>query len=318
MGWSTGIVVAWIAAEVWCAQQPRIALRELSIVKNAQFTLGEVATFAEVDTQMQAQLAQVVLGASPLPGLERTITLEQVATRLRQHGFRPEMFDIVAPQKKIVVRREAHRFRAQRAVEAAVQKLRAAEALPDNAQAVCDTPLRDLLLPSDNMQVTTGEPRALGAGLYLVPVQVACEGISPVALNVRLRVSQSREVLVARRTIRTGEAIDTESVAIQRLVTDTDDQELLTDPAEVAGKIARRPIAAGQPLRRSAIDEPAVIRRGQNVKLQLKLDGAVVETSAVALQDGKAGARIRVQVTDTRKTLLATVADAETVTVEMR
>ncbi|GBC97445.1 hypothetical protein HRbin16_03268 [bacterium HR16] len=309
-------IMAVMAACAWCAPQPRIELRDLSIVKNAQFTLGDVATFTGVDAQTQARLAGIVLGTSPLPGLERVVTSEQVATRLRQHGFRPEAFDIVAPQK-IVVRRAIHLFRAQRAVEVAIQKLREATSLPDDAQVVCDTPLRDLSLPTDDVQVTAGEPRALGTNLYVVPVQIACEGTPPVAISVRLRVSQWREVLVARRAIRTGEAIDADAVEIQRIAIDTDSPDLLTDPAEVIGKIARRPFTAGQPLKRSAVDEPAIVRRGQNVKLLVRLDGAVVETGAVALQDGKAGARIRVQVADTRKTVLATVTDAETVTVDV-
>lgn len=309
-------IAAWVATSAWCTPQPRIELRDLSIVKNAQVTLGDVATFTGVDAQTQARLADIVLGTSPLPGLERVMTSEQIATRLRQHGFRPEVFDIVAPQK-IVVRRESYLFRAQQAVEAAIQKLREATSLPNEAQIACDTPPRDLSLPNDEVQVTAGEPRVLGAGLCLVPVKIACAGTAPVTLNVRLRVSQWREVLVAKRAIRTGEAIDADAVAVQRIAIDTDSPDLLTDPAEVISKIARRPFTAGQPLKRSAVDEPAVVRRGQNVKLLVQLDGAVIETNAVALQDGKAGARIRVQVADTRKTVLATVTDAETVTVDV-
>ncbi|MCS6831511.1 MAG: flagellar basal body P-ring formation chaperone FlgA [bacterium] len=311
------IMVFVLATGGWCAQQPRIELRDLSIVRSARFTLGEVATIAGADAHTQARLAAVVLGTSPLPGAERTITLEQVATRMRQHGFRPESFDIIAPTK-IVVRREVHLFRAQRAIEAAIGKLREAACLSDDAQAVCDTPPRDLPLPGDKVDLVAGEPRALGAGLYVVPVQIACDGTSPVTLNVRLRVSRWREALVARRTIRTGEAIEADAVVVQRIASNTEETDLLTDASEAIGKIARRPIAAGQPLKRSAIDDPAVVRRGQNVKLLVRLDGAVIETGAIALQDGKAGARIRVQVSDTRKTLLATVLDGETVTVDVR
>lgn len=309
-------IILALATGAWCVQQPRIELRDFSVVKNAQFTLGEIATFTGADAQMQARLAAVVLGTSPLPGLERTIAPEQILTRLRQHGLRPEAFEMVTPAK-IVVRREAHLFRAQQAVEAAVQKLREVMQIGEDAQAVCDAPLRDLLLPNSNVQVSAGEPRALGTGLYLVPVQVTCDGTPPITLNVRLRVSRWREVLVARRAICTGEVIDNDKVTIQRLVLETEDTDLITDPVEALGKVARRPVAMGQPVKRSAIDEPAVIRRGQNVKLLVQLNGAVIETDAVALQDGKAGARIRVQVTDTRKTLLATVADAETVTVDV-
>jgi|GEM_PF-1038472 flagella basal body P-ring formation protein FlgA len=310
------IIIAALAAGAWGSQQARIEVRELSVVQNAQFTLGEVATFRGVDAQMQVRLAGVVLGTSPLPGLERAISIEQIVTRLRQHGIRPEALEIVAPTK-IIVRREAHLVRAQHAIDAAIQKLRETVSLPDDAQAVCDVPVRDLSLPSGDVQVSAGEPRSLGAGLYVVPVQLHSAGASPVTLNVRLRVSRWREVLVAQRTIRAGEAIDGDMVAVQRMVVAQDDPDLVSDPAAVTGKIARLRVAAGQPLKRSAVEEPAVIRRGQNVKLLVRLTGAVVETGAVALQDGKVSGRIRVQVTDTRKTLWATVLDAETVTVDM-
>jgi len=311
------IIIAVLAAGAWGVQQPRIEVREVSTVKKAQFTLGDVATFRGVDAQMEARLAGVVLGTSPLPGLERAITTEQIVTRLRQHRIRPEAVEIVAPTR-IVVRREAHLFPGQQAIDAAIQKLRETASLPDDVQAICDAPVRDLSLPAGDVRVCAGEPRSLGTGLYLVPVQVACSGSPPVTLNVRLRVNRCREVLVAQRTIRAGEAIESDMVAIQRIAVATDDPDLLSDPAEVAGKIARYRVAAGQPLKRSAVEEPVVIHRGQNVKLLVRLAGAVVETSAVALQDGKASARIRVQVTDTRKTLLATVLDAETVTVDMQ
>jgi flagella basal body P-ring formation protein FlgA len=310
------ILILVQAAGAWGFQQPRIVVREQSAVKNVQFTLGEVAIFSGVDAHMQAKLSGVVLGTSPLPGLERTLTPEQIVTRLRQHGLRPEAFEMITPAK-IVVRREAHLFRAQQAVEVAAQKVREGMPPGEEARIVCDSPLRDLSLPNSNVQVLAGEPRVLGAGLYLVPVQVRCEEIPPITLPVRLRVSRWREVLVARRAIHTGEVIDNDMVAVQRLALDTEDADLMTDPAEALGKVARRPVAIGQPVKRSAIDDPAVIRRGQNVKLLVLLRGAVIETTAIALQDGKAGARIRVQVVDTRKTLLATVVDAETATVDI-
>lgn len=310
-------IIAWMAVSAWSAQPPRVHLRESSTVTGAQFTLGEVADFEGVDAQTASRLKTVVLGTSPLPGLERTVTREQVLTRLRQHGFQPEAFEIVAPTR-IVVRREAHVLQTERVVEVAEQKLRQSASLPDNAQVESDAPPRALSLPNSKVQMTAGEPRALGAGLFMVPVQIACEGAVPTTLNVRLRVKVWREAVVATRAIRTGEAIDPDAVMLQQVAISEDSNDLTTDPSEVVGKIARRPIAAGQPIRRAVLDEPAIIRRGQNVKLLVHLDGAVIEAGAIAQQDGKAGDRIRVQVTDTRKTLLATVVDAQTVTLDAR
>lgn len=312
MKWLLLTIFVGMTAGAWCAQQPCIRLREQSIVTNAQFTLGDVADFVGVDTQTETRLKTVVLGSSPLPGLERVLTREQVLIRLRQHGFQSEAFEIVMPARA-VVRREAHSLPPQQIAEVAIEKLRQSVGLPEDAQVECDPAPRALSLPHSRVQITAGEPRALGAGLYTVPVQVVCEGAAPVTLNVRLRTKFLREAVVATRAIHTGEAIDPDAIALQTVAVLDESDDLITDPSEVAGKIAKRPIAAGQPIRRISIDEPAAIRRGQNVKLLVKLDGAVIETGAVAQQDGKVGAKVRVQVLDTRKTLLATVVDAQTV-----
>lgn len=310
-------IIAWVTASVRCAPQPRIHLRELSTVNGAQFTLGEVADFEGVDAQTASRLRAVVLGTSPLPGLERSLTREQVIIRLRQHGFQPEAFEIVLPAR-IIVRREAHILQADRLVDVAVQKLRQSAGLSDNVQVECDVPPRILPLPHSDAQITPGEPRALGASLYLVPLTVTCAGTAPVTLNVRLRVKRWCEAVVATQAIRAGEAIDPSAVTVQRVAVSDDGDDLVSDISEVVGRIARRPIAVGQPIRRTSIDEPAVIRRGQDVKLLVKLNGAEIEAGAIAQQDGKVGDRIRVQVVDTRKTLLATVVDAQTVTLDVR
>ncbi|MDW8289313.1 MAG: flagellar basal body P-ring formation chaperone FlgA [Armatimonadota bacterium] len=302
-------VVAW-------ADPPRIEVRERTSVQAAHFTLGEIATFSGVDTQTRERLGAVVLGASPLPGLERLVTREQIITRLRQHGFRPEEFNLVTPSR-IVIHREATLLQAQQVVKAAIARLREVLRLPEEAQVECDVPPRDLPLPKGEAQIGAGEPRSLGGGLYTVPVQVTSSEGAPVTLNVRLRVAYLREVLVAQRAIRAGEMIDDSALTVQRTTTRDSSGDWLTDPAEAVGKIARQTIPAGSPLKRSAIDEPALIRRGQPVKLLVPLGGAVIEAGAVAQQDGKGGARIRVQVTDTRKTLLATVIDAQTVRLDV-
>lgn len=310
-------IIIGIAASAWCVQQPRIRLRELSTVNSVQFTLGDVATFEGVDAQMASRLKAVTLGTSPLPGLERTITREQVLIRLRQHGFQAETFEIVVPAR-ITIQRTSHVLQADRVVEVAAQKLRQSASLPENAQVECDASPRALSLPHREAQITAGEPRALGAGLYMVPVLVACQETAPVTLNVRLRVKLWRDAVVATRAIRTGEAIDPSVVAVRQVAVSDDRDDFVTDISEVAGKIARRPISPGQPIWRTAVDEPTVIRRGQNVKLLVQLDGATIEAGAIAQQDGKAGDRIRVQVVDTRKTLLARVVDAQTVTLDAR
>lgn len=301
---------------VWAAPAPRIQVRERSTVQGAQFTLGDVATFSGVDASTEARLRAVVLGSSPLPGLERSLTREQILTRLRQHGFQPEAFTLLTPASMAVCR-EKKTLPAQQVVEAAVAALRSTLKLADDSQVECPTPPQDVSLPQGEAQLTAGEPRALGSGWYTVPIYLSTGRGARSTLNIRLRVGFWREVVVTQRSLRPGDVVDETAIATERLLVYDEGGDFLTAAEEACGKVVRQTIPARQPLRRSALEEPALIRRGQQVKLLVQMDGAVIEASAVAQQDGKAGARIRVQVVDTRKTLTATVIGAQTVQVSL-
>jgi len=296
----------------WATPAPRIEVRERSAVQAAQFTLGDIATISGVDASTEARLRAVVLGSSPLPGLERPLTREQILIRLRQHGFQPEAFTLVTPARMVICR-EKKTLQGQQLVEAAVAALRNALNLPDDAQVECPTPPQDVSLPQGEAQLTAGEPRALGGGWYAVPIYLSTGRGARSTLNMRLRVGFWREVVVTQRSLRPGDVVDDTAVATERFLVYDEGGDFLTAAEEVCGKVVRQTIPARQPLRRSALEEPALIRRGQQVKLLVQMDGAVIEASALALQDGKAGALIRVQVVDTRKTLTATVVDSQTV-----
>lgn len=293
----------------------RIEVNETSVVNQTQFTLGEIARFSGMDANTQQQLAKIVIGSSPLPGLERVVTREQVITRLRQYGFHPEMFEINMP-KRATVRREAYSLNVQRVVETAIHQLRQTLSLPEEAEVTCDTPPRDIPLPKQEPVLVAAPPRALGEGLYLVPVEVQCEGAPASTLSVRLRVRWNRAVVVALRALKAGEIVSPEAVTVQVVSLARDDARVATAPQQVIGKTLTRPLRAGQPVPTDALENPPLIRRGQLVKIQLRLPGATIETTATALQEGGTGARIRVQVTDTRKIVTATVLDAETVSLE--
>lgn len=305
-------ILLTVMTVAWADPTPRIEVRERSTVQGAQFTLGEVATISGADAPTAERLRAVVLGSSPLPGLERPLTREQILIRLRQHGFQPEAFTLVTPARMVICR-EKKTLQGQQLVEAVVATLRNALNLPDDAQVECPTPPHDVSLPQGEVRLTAGEPRVLGGGWYSVPLYVSTGRGALATLNVRLRVGFWREVVVTQRSLRPGEVVDDTAVATGRFLVYDEGGDFLTTAEEACGKVVRQTIPARQPLRRSALEEPALIRRGQQVKLLVQMDGAVIEASALALQDGKAGARIRVQVVDTRKTLTATVVDSQTV-----
>jgi flagella basal body P-ring formation protein FlgA len=88
---------------------------------------------------------------------------------------------------------------------------------------------------------------------------------------------------------------------------------LLTDAAQAEGKILRVGVLAGASITAPFLEMPVVVRRGQKVLLTLSASTMTIRTTALALEDGRAGDSIAVENPDTRKTLHATVADNGTV-----
>jgi flagella basal body P-ring formation protein FlgA len=63
-------------------------------------------------------------------------------------------------------------------------------------------------------------------------------------------------------------------------------------------------------------DAPVLVRTGQTVELVAQRNGIRLTTSAVTLDPGRLGEKIRVHTETKRKTLIATVIDAHTVEID--
>jgi flagella basal body P-ring formation protein FlgA len=83
---------------------------------------------------------------------------------------------------------------------------------------------------------------------------------------------------------------------------------LITDPHQVEGKVLRAGLMAGSPILLSQLDLPIAVHRGQNVILTLSDPTMMLKTTALAMEDGRVGDSIRVQNSESQKTLRATVA----------
>ena len=108
---------------------------------------------------------------------------------------------------------------------------------------------------------------------------------------VRPDVLVQREGPAATRTIRRGDVIDADSVAIEsRWI--SPDVEVATGEQAI-GSEAASTIRKGEIVTARAVRPPLLIEEGQLVKVHCVVGGIVVETEARALEDGRLGETIR-------------------------
>jgi flagella basal body P-ring formation protein FlgA len=101
--------------------------------------------------------------------------------------------------------------------------------------------------------------------------------------------------LVAARPLAARQELSEADVQIEEIELTRQTGAVLTDPAQLAGRILSRPLAAGQPLRADQLRTPPVVSAGDQVKLSYRGAGFTISSSAKALSAASDGQRVRVQ-----------------------
>jgi flagella basal body P-ring formation protein FlgA len=198
---------------------------------------------------------------------------------------------------------------SEEAIHQAVERhVRAALARQNAAQERCEVHARwkgDVVLEEKGPVEIAVKPLSArplrGAGLVRVELKV--KGATCRALTVTVDTRIYRRVLVTSRAIRRGELLGAEMLEAEER-----DVTLLKDGffsalEQVQGMQAKRPVNAGEILTRLHSQSVPLVRQGDEVELVVVGGGMELSALGVALQDGGAGARIRVKNRESGKIL---------------
>ncbi len=172
--------------------------------------------------------------------------------------------------------------RAQAGAGASLLILQAAALDPRLRVASCDRGLTGFLTDSNPLR-------------YQTTVGVRCEGSVRWTIYTSVRVESQAAVLVARRTLARNDEISAGDFKLETRRVPGILSAYVTDPAALAGQRLSRPIAADEPLSFEALAPANLIHRGQAVILLARSGSLEVRMNGIALGDGRASERIRVQ-----------------------
>lgn len=147
-------------------------------------------------------------------------------------------------------------------------------------------------------------------------VGVSCSGASPWTLYVPAKAKVMNEVVVLRRLVTRDTPIGADDVGLETREIDAT-RGYIQDPAQVVGKLAKRPLAANTVLTPSMLSAPRLVRRGQQVVLVAAMPGMDVRVQGIALDEGGAGDRIKVRNVSSKRVVEATVIEAGVAQVAM-
>lgn len=134
-----------------------------------------------------------------------------------------------------------------------------------------------------------------------------------IALNGRFEEVVEVPVLVSRLPAK--QVISWDDIRFETLPLHRVDRNMVQDPDYLVGKMLRRSVSVGRPVRARDVMEPLLVERNTTVTMVYETPFMSIKTMAVALEDGGKGDVIRVRNTTSSRIVQAVIQDETMVSV---
>lgn len=135
--------------------------------------------------------------------------------------------------------------------------------------------------------------------------------------SLAVRLAWTQNVLVMARSVPRGQPLVAEDF-VMRPMRIAKPGVYAVQLSQAVGRTSRRPLLQGKPVPLEFLSEPPAVERGKTVRIVVRRGGLVATVKGVLLDDGAAGAVVRVRRVDDKKVVLrARVLDNETVEVDV-
>lgn len=154
--------------------------------------------------------------------------------------------------------------------------------------------------------------RALVSNPTLSGVYQSNRGSVRFFAHLTLRVEE--KMSVAKRFLPMGSAIDSSMFSTQWYVWSgfKSQSQPVSDASSFVGMILKRAIPAGEPLTLESVARPIAVQRGQGLQVVARNESMDVTIRATAQAAGMAGQSIEVELTSTKKRVMARIVDSTT------
>ena len=129
-------------------------------------------------------------------------------------------------------------------------------------------------------------------------------------INVVGEVKAQATVTAPVRWIKPKEIVVTEDIIPMKVDVPSLTHDYLLNQDDVIGKQVLRPLPPRQPIRKSMLDDPPVVHKGDRVLIEVRRGGLLVQTVGLAKAAGKSGDTIPVQNKNSGREVIGTILSA--------
>ncbi|KAA2234828.1 flagellar basal body P-ring formation chaperone FlgA [Salinarimonas soli] len=266
---------------------------------------GDVVTLGDLVEGAPEALAGTPVFRAPALGESGTIQAARILEAAARHGLRAVE---TRGLTQVAVRRAGRRVdvaEVEAAVKAALELRHQVDArtlgvLFDGAAPPVPAVADDAALVAEDV---TFDPRT-----RRFTARIALRGTEGRMLaRVAGQAIEMAEVQVLQRGFNRGDTLQAGDVAVERRPRASVPGDALVDGNEVAGRSARRTLAAGSILRNGDLQRPEIVARGEIVTIVYEVPGLVLTLRGRANEAGAKGDVVSVTNPQSKRTLQATV-----------
>ncbi len=277
---------------------------------------GDIVTFGDLVSGLGAREAALPAFRAPALGETGTIQAARTLEAARANNL-PEI--VTASIGQTIVTRAARRIGSGEIEQAVKQALEARHNVDTRSLAlVFDAGAPSLAVEHDLAHPLAVQDLGFDQRVRRVTATVVLPGSAATRLRP-LRVSgqlvETIEVVMPTRPLTKGETLASADVALERRPREGLSADTLSDIQAAIGKVVRRPMLPGQPIRATDVQRNEVIGRGDLVTMTYETPGLVVSMRGRANEAGGVGDVIAVQNIQSKRVLQATVTGPGRVTV---
>jgi flagella basal body P-ring formation protein FlgA len=276
-------------------------------VRGTEIELGELCLVAGLDGELVDRVRALELGYAPAPGFSRLVSAERLRADLAR--LLPEVEIRVAGERACRVWPELEEIAPETIEASARAQLLLATAGKEATFTLAQT-ITPVRVPMGEL-ATRVEARApageVRSGVTGVPVEIFVDGLRYRTLWTSWRVDLWETRAILARSVRAGEELRAELFERARVRVGEGSSPAALEPRQVVGAVAKRDLAPGERVTTLDVHRPAAIALGSTLFLRVRKGPIEARVSAVALETGSVGDRIRVRAFDSGQELVVTV-----------
>ncbi len=289
------------------AQPLGLTIRENVMVNDDVVRLGDL--FAEPISNGDAPIAQ-----APNPG--QTIVLDNRVLRSVARAYGLD-WQPASKYQRVLVGRVSHRIDGAAVLAQVKDAMRAHLGIDNDVDLAFDGGEIEFVLPTSveptmAVQDIRFDPSSQRFAALLV---VPADGPTAVSRKISGAIFETLQIPVLARAIAPGDVIQLADIDWQSIRIDRVAVNAVTDPKQLVGMTARRPLRVGQTLRLTDVLMAATIKKNTAIVLSVQTDNMSLTTPGRALEDAAVGQPIRVVNIASNKQLTGIVKDAATVVI---